>query len=451
MGGLWMFHCLRKKVSFHLRVSSVSALMFLVASGCYRRTGSEVSTDGDGQYVDTDTRVRDEDAGCDGCGVASEGDEPCEAADAECGAETGGDGLLAFVDADRDGFGDDGNRVQCNCAIPEGFSDVGGDCDDLDPEIHPGADELCDGVDNNCSGEADEGVINCHDGEIDPMIVAGDLFTCALDRAGKIHCWGYVFTGCAPILTEPCELLAIPEGQFVEISAAGIWPNLCGLRPNGEVECIGDSGTKTGVPSGAFRQVSAGYAHACAIRPDDTVECWSWWHTPPAERFSDLASGEDHTCGLTLDSTLACWGEGTTETTEEQCSRSGDCAQSLPPEGEFVQVTAGWTNTCALRMDGTIACWGSDTDGRSTPPTGSFKRLARTHSYANCAIRDDDSIACWGNGFHLFEADGPFKDVAVGAEHACALTPDNEIVCWGERLGGCEGCDPHLPPEGLTL
>ena len=248
IGGLLVSHCLRKKISFNLRVSSVSALMFLVASSCYRKAGNDVSTDGDSQYVDTDSWVRDEDAGCDDCGMASEGDEPCEAADAECSEEMGDEGFRAFVDADRDGFGDDGNRVQCSCAIPEGFSDAGGDCDDLDPAIHPDADELCDGIDNNCSGEVDEGIKNCNDGEIDPMIVAGDLFTCALDRAGKIHCWGYVFTSCAPMLAEPCELLAVPEGQFVEISAAGIWPNLCGLRANGDVECIGDYGTKTEVP-----------------------------------------------------------------------------------------------------------------------------------------------------------------------------------------------------------
>jgi len=44
-----------------------------------------------------------------------------------------------FTDSDNDGF----------------LSDV--DCDDSDPAINPDADELFDGIDNNCDGNIDEG------------------------------------------------------------------------------------------------------------------------------------------------------------------------------------------------------------------------------------------------------------------------------------------------------
>lgn len=40
----------------------------------------------------------------------------------------------------------------------DGFSIGDGDCDDANPAIYPGGDEQCDGLDNNCNGEADEGV-----------------------------------------------------------------------------------------------------------------------------------------------------------------------------------------------------------------------------------------------------------------------------------------------------
>lgn len=52
----------------------------------------------------------------------------------------------AFVDADLDGYASDR------------FSD-GSDCDDEDPAIHPGAAELCNGVDDNCDGSTDESPI----------------------------------------------------------------------------------------------------------------------------------------------------------------------------------------------------------------------------------------------------------------------------------------------------
>ena len=47
---------------------------------------------------------------------------------------------------------------QCRDVDGDGFGDAscGDDCDDTNPAIFPGADELCDGVDNNCDGEVDE-------------------------------------------------------------------------------------------------------------------------------------------------------------------------------------------------------------------------------------------------------------------------------------------------------
>lgn len=43
---------------------------------------------------------------------------------------------------------------------PDGCFGLRGDCDDNDPNTYPGAPEICDGKDNNCDGEIDEGLDN---------------------------------------------------------------------------------------------------------------------------------------------------------------------------------------------------------------------------------------------------------------------------------------------------
>ncbi len=42
----------------------------------------------------------------------------------------------------------------------DGYAEADGDCDDSDAAVHTGALEICDGVDNNCDGTIDEGVMS---------------------------------------------------------------------------------------------------------------------------------------------------------------------------------------------------------------------------------------------------------------------------------------------------
>ncbi len=60
-------------------------------------------------------------------------------------------------DKDGDGHGVPGAMMVMGCTPGSGYGDCGGDCNDNDPTIHPGAMEICDGKDNNCDGRVDEG------------------------------------------------------------------------------------------------------------------------------------------------------------------------------------------------------------------------------------------------------------------------------------------------------
>jgi hypothetical protein len=60
-----------------------------------------------------------------------------------------------YRDADVDGYGDS-SATLTQSDQPEGYVNISGDCADYDSDIFPGALELCDGKDNNCSGGIDE-------------------------------------------------------------------------------------------------------------------------------------------------------------------------------------------------------------------------------------------------------------------------------------------------------
>ena len=65
------------------------------------------------------------------------------------------DDATYYRDADGDGFGNAALSITA-CGQPAGYVSNGADCNDGNPEVHPGAREACDGIDNNCNGSVDE-------------------------------------------------------------------------------------------------------------------------------------------------------------------------------------------------------------------------------------------------------------------------------------------------------
>lgn len=71
------------------------------------------------------------------------------------------DGLIFityYFDADDDLYGTLSNTVSTCNGAPAGYVIDGNDCNDADASIHPGAAEICNGIDDNCSGASDEGL-----------------------------------------------------------------------------------------------------------------------------------------------------------------------------------------------------------------------------------------------------------------------------------------------------
>ena len=83
--------------------------------------------------------------------------ESCNGRDDDCDGETDEDMMETwYADGDGDGFGDAGLSY-VSCDAPKGYvAAKRADCDDGDAAVNPDAEELCDGIDNDCDGETDE-------------------------------------------------------------------------------------------------------------------------------------------------------------------------------------------------------------------------------------------------------------------------------------------------------
>jgi hypothetical protein len=87
-------------------------------------------------------------------------DEICDGADNNCDGAAD-EGVLGtyYADLDGDGYGDAATLTEA-CEAPEGYIEEGTDCDDSEAlAFSADAAEDCDGVDNNCDGSVDEGVL----------------------------------------------------------------------------------------------------------------------------------------------------------------------------------------------------------------------------------------------------------------------------------------------------
>jgi hypothetical protein len=162
-----------------------------VDNNCDGEVDEDSAVDADVWYADTDSDgFGDPDVGTAACEqpanyVANSDDcddrdgninpdegEDCDLIDQDCdGRIDEGVEATFYADGDDDGYGDASDTTEA-CEAPEGYVANSTDCDDGEPAANPGETEVCDGIDNNCNGTADEdsaadAVTWYHDGDGD--------------------------------------------------------------------------------------------------------------------------------------------------------------------------------------------------------------------------------------------------------------------------------------------
>lgn len=209
----------------------------------------------------------------------------------------------------------------------------------------------------------------------------------------------------------------------------------------------------------AWKSLTLGSIHTCGIRSsDDRIFCWgrgsdgrlgtgdtTTTNTIPRSltatagwdmtAWKSVSAGNLHTCAIRAsDNRIFCWGLGssgqlgTGDTTATNHTPRPLTSANGWDMTAWKSVSAGNNFTCAVRLsDNRVFCWGSGADGR----LGTGDILDRNVPTALASANGWNTTA-W-KSVHT----GAGDIFSVSGRHACAIRlNDNRLFCWGDGSGG---------------
>lgn len=215
---------------------------------------------------------------------------------------------------------------------------------------------------------------------------------------------------------------------------------LCWRNDGEGVVATGTEDRVTEAPAGTgYKGISATGRYVCAIKSDDTIECWGRRTYTLHECFHGV--NEDLTCATNADCPASTCITSATSLTVDFAQPYDD-----PPSGGYDQISCDdqGANCCGITTGGAIDCFGdlgylNDNFLFTAIPSGTnWDRVVVSNDGA-CAHRSTDNhIECWGEVGVSGVNDWP--DPPAGAYHidfgtaqygGCARKiSDSKPVCW---------------------
>ncbi len=307
------------------------------------------------------------------------------------------DVYFVWDDADNDGYGDDLSTATEACGpLPAGKSDVLGDCDDSDANVHPDAPDDCDGNDDeNCNGIPDDGF---------------GIFW-SIDEDGD----GY---GDASLAIEQCD----DPGAGWTDNADDCDDSRASVNPAGIEACnsIDDD---------------------CNGTVDDNIAIAVWWADTDGDGFGD-ASAPSSSCSP---------GSGFVQN-KQDCD---DTADDVNPLADELCSNVGVDNDCdgdSTEQGSTLPRWylDSDSDGYGDPTMSSAPQCDQPTGYVADNTDCDDTAAAVNPGETEVCATPGVDDDCSGAAEDNAIDRntyyvDDDEDGWGDPNAPIEACDDSAP------
>ncbi len=256
-------------------------------------------------------------------------------------------------------------------------------------------------------------------------------------------------------------------------------------------------------------QVSAGYAHTCAVLSDGRVKCWGLNNhgqlgdgtnnDSPVPVFVTginnavgVSAGCAHTCAVLSDGTAKCWGSNTSGQLGDGTNIDANSPVSVKGINGVIEISAGGYicepsfppngHTCALLDNGRVECWGFNFAGQLGNGTIQDSNIPvqvsdlynvksiTTGALHSCALLNDGRVKCWGLNVFGQLGDGTTNtsafpvsvsgmnsavSVSAGAYHTCGLLSDGRVKCWGKNdngeLGNGSNTDTNIPTQVVGI